>query len=76
MPVWLTAEEPDFDQFVLALTDDQRLVRPSTPMEETFRRYLITPSRAGNQLSGTVWRSARSRMRPTTETFLGSARTT
>ena len=44
-PVWLTGEEPEFDQFVLALTEDQRLVQPSSPVEETFRRYLIAETK-------------------------------
>jgi putative restriction endonuclease len=40
-PVWLTAEELEHDQFVVALTEDQRTVQPNSPVEETFRRYLI-----------------------------------
>lgn len=44
-PVWLTAEEPEQDQFVLALTEGQRTVRPSSPLEETFRRYLMAETR-------------------------------
>lgn len=28
-PVWLTGEEVEFDQFVLALTDGQRFVQPN-----------------------------------------------
>lgn len=44
-PVWLTAEEPELDQFVLALTDGQRLVQPNSPVEETFRRYLIAETK-------------------------------
>ena len=35
-PVWLTAEEPEHSQFVLALTDAQLTVRPNTAVEETF----------------------------------------
>ena len=45
LPVWLTAEEPDDDQFVIALTEQQRAVRPLTPVEETFRRYLIAETK-------------------------------
>jgi putative restriction endonuclease len=44
-PIWLTAEEPGDDQFVLALTEDQRSVQPSSPVEETFRRYLIAETK-------------------------------
>jgi putative restriction endonuclease len=40
-PVYLTAEEPELDQFVVALTEDQRAVRPGSPVEEVLRRYLI-----------------------------------
>jgi putative restriction endonuclease len=40
-PVYLIGEEPESDQFVLALTEEQRTVRPGSPMEEAFRRYLI-----------------------------------
>jgi len=45
-PVYLSAEEPSLDQFVLALTEDQRTVRPGSPVEETFRRYLIARNEA------------------------------
>ncbi len=44
-PVYLTAEEPEADQFVLALTEGQRTVKPSSPVEETFRRYLIAETK-------------------------------
>jgi putative restriction endonuclease len=44
-PVWLSAEEPAQDQFVLALTNDQRSVRPNSPVEESFRRYLIAETK-------------------------------
>lgn len=44
-PVYLTAEEPDLDQFVLALTESQRTVEPNSPVEATFRRYLIAETR-------------------------------
>ena len=44
-PVYLVAEEPELDQFVLALTDDQRQVRPGSVIEEATRRYLISQTR-------------------------------
>lgn len=44
-PVWLIAEEPDEDQFVLALTDAQRSVSPHSPVEESFRRYLLAETK-------------------------------
>ncbi|MGH8959918.1 MAG: HNH endonuclease [Jatrophihabitantaceae bacterium] len=44
-PVWLTAEEPEHDQFVLALTDSQRTVRPNSVVEATLRRYLIAETK-------------------------------
>jgi putative restriction endonuclease len=44
-PVWLTAEEPEQDQFVLALTESQRVVHATSPVEETFRRYLIAETK-------------------------------
>jgi putative restriction endonuclease len=44
-PVWIAAEEPDQDQFVLALTEIQRSVRPNSSVEETFRRYLIAETK-------------------------------
>jgi putative restriction endonuclease len=44
-PVYLTAEERELDQFVLALTPDQRTVRPGSPVEDTLRRYLITETK-------------------------------
>lgn len=44
-PVYLTAEEPELDQFVLALTDDQRTVRAGSPVEDAFRRYLIAETK-------------------------------
>jgi putative restriction endonuclease len=44
-PVYLTAEEAEHDQFVLALTDDQRTIRPGSPIEDTLRRYLITETK-------------------------------
>ena len=42
-PVYLVAEEPD--QFVLALTDEQRTVTPGSVVEDTLRRYLIGQTR-------------------------------
>ena len=44
-PVYLAAEEPELDQFVLALTDEQRTVRAGSPVEDAFRRYLIAETR-------------------------------
>lgn len=44
-PIWLTAEEPEQDQFVLALTEAQRAVRPNSPVEETFRHYIIAETK-------------------------------
>lgn len=40
-PVHLIAEEPADDQFVMALTEEQRTVRPGSPIEETVRRWLL-----------------------------------
>lgn len=42
-PVWIKVEEPG--RFVLALTDIQRTVQPYSPVEETFRRYLIAETK-------------------------------
>jgi putative restriction endonuclease len=44
-PVWIAAEEPEHDQFVLALTELQRSVQSSSPVEENFRRYLIAETK-------------------------------
>jgi putative restriction endonuclease len=44
-PVWLVAEEPDKDQFVMALTESQRIVEPQSAVEETLRRYLISETK-------------------------------
>ena len=44
-PVYLTAEEPERDQFVMALTPDQRTVQPGSRVEDTLRRYLITETK-------------------------------
>lgn len=45
LPVYLIGEEPELSQFVLALTEEQRAVRPSSPVEEVFRRYLISETK-------------------------------
>lgn len=44
-PVYLVAEEAAEDQFVLALTDDQRQVTPGSVIEEATRRYLVSQTR-------------------------------
>jgi putative restriction endonuclease len=44
-PVWLTAEESEENQFVLALTESQRIVPANSPVEEALRRYLITETK-------------------------------
>ncbi|MGH3493410.1 MAG: HNH endonuclease, partial [Sciscionella sp.] len=44
-PVYLTLEETELDQFVLALTDDQRRVQPGSQVEAVLRRYLITETK-------------------------------
>lgn len=44
-PVYLLAEEPEFEQFVLALTEDQRAVRPGSPVETSLRRYLVSETK-------------------------------
>lgn len=44
-PVYLIAEEAADDQFVVALTDDQRHVIPGSPLEDAFRRYLMRQTR-------------------------------
>jgi putative restriction endonuclease len=44
-PVYLVAEEPELDQFVLALTPEQREVTPGGPIEPMLRRYLIAQTR-------------------------------
>ncbi|RBY88104.1 HNH endonuclease [Blastococcus sp. TBT05-19] len=41
-PVYLIAEEPAHDQFVMALTAEQRTVRPGSPVEESLRRWLLS----------------------------------
>jgi putative restriction endonuclease len=44
-PVFLTAEEPELDQFVMALTPDQRSIVPNSPVEDTLRRYLVAETK-------------------------------
>ncbi len=44
-PIWLTAEEAADDQFVMALTEEQREIEPQGPVEATLRRYLIAETR-------------------------------
>lgn len=44
-PVYLVAEEREQEQFVLALTDDQRHVTPGSAVEEATRRYLVSQTR-------------------------------
>lgn len=41
-PVWILGEEPEEDQFVLALSPVQRQVQPGSVIEPIFRRYLLT----------------------------------
>lgn len=41
-PVYLIGEEPDQDQFVLAVDEQQRTIRPGSVIEENLRRYLLT----------------------------------
>lgn len=40
-PVYLVAEEPERNQFVLALTDDQREIAPGSVVEGALRRYIV-----------------------------------
>jgi putative restriction endonuclease len=44
-PVYLIAEEPEHDQFVMALTEEQRQVRPGSKVESALRQYLLTLTR-------------------------------
>lgn len=44
-PVFLTGEEPELDQFVMALTPDQRAIAPNSPVEATLRRYLVAETK-------------------------------
>lgn len=39
-PVYLIDEEPHLDQFVLAVTEGQRLVSPDSPVEAQLRQYV------------------------------------
>lgn len=43
--MYLTAEEAELDQFVLALTEDQRRVQSGSPVEAFVRRYLIAETK-------------------------------
>jgi putative restriction endonuclease len=44
-PVYLVAEEAAQDQFVLALTDDQREIAPGSIVEGALRRYIVAQTR-------------------------------
>lgn len=44
-PVWLTAEEPEQDQFVMALSEQQRTVPAGSRNEEALRRYVIAETK-------------------------------
>lgn len=50
-PVYLVAEEPELDQFVVALSGEQKAmideqaVTPGSPVEDAIRRYLVTETR-------------------------------
>lgn len=44
-PVWILAEEPELNQFVLALSPAQREVEPGSVLEPVFRRYLMTETK-------------------------------
>lgn len=44
-PVYLIGEEPEQSQFVMALTEEQRQIRPGSKVEEALRRYLMTMTR-------------------------------
>lgn len=44
-PTYLVDEEPEEDQFVLALTPDQRLVEPRSPAGWVLRHYLIAETK-------------------------------
>lgn len=44
-PVYLVAEEPALDQFVLALTEDQRTINPGSHVEDALRRYLLAETK-------------------------------
>lgn len=40
-PVYLRNEEPELNQFTLALTEAQRMVQPGSIVEERLKRYLV-----------------------------------
>lgn len=44
-PTYLIAEEPDQDQFVLALSEGQRGVRLDSPVESVLRGYLLAETK-------------------------------
>ena len=44
-PVYLIGEEPEQSQFVLALTEEQRQVRPGSRVEAALRQYLMAMTR-------------------------------
>ena len=44
-PVFLLGEEPELDQFVLALTADQAEIEPGAHVETVLRRYLISETK-------------------------------
>lgn len=44
-PVYVIGEEPEADQFVMALTEEQRDIRPGSHVEENLRRYLVAMTR-------------------------------
>ncbi|SDP06399.1 putative restriction endonuclease [Nakamurella panacisegetis] len=44
-PVYLRSEEPDLDQFALALTESQRMASPGSIVEERLRQYLISETK-------------------------------
>lgn len=44
-PVYVVHEEPELDQFVVALTEAQRHVTPGSHVEDAFRRYLIAETK-------------------------------
>ncbi|WP_448627691.1 HNH endonuclease [Geodermatophilus sp. URMC 64] len=44
-PVYLIGEEPEQSQFVMALTEEQRQVKPGSRVEEALRQYLMTMTR-------------------------------
>jgi putative restriction endonuclease len=44
-PVWITAEEPEHDRFVVALSESQREVAPLSVVEEWLRRYIAAETK-------------------------------